>query len=142
MAGGDPFPVWLSDDDIPAVFVPPPRQSRRGTYGYAKQSGDGTYLAGGMPWPWIRAARTAGLLALPVGLALWQARKYANGGAAKIHAKDRKRAGLDRYQLRRGLKQLVDAGLVRIVAGGRGRCTTVEMILDVKDAPPTSPPPS
>ena len=141
MADHNPLDGWPVN--IPVRHIaPPPRRSQNGGRGHGHTSPDGTYLPGGLPWPWIRAARVAGPSALPVGLAIWQSRKYANGAATKLRAKDRKRAGLDRHQLRRGLEQLVDAGLVRIVAGGRGRCTTVEMILDVKDAPPTSPPTS
>jgi hypothetical protein len=65
-----------------------------------------------------------------VAIALWFQRGVrGQGGPVKVTTAVRKHMGLSNDQTRRGIKALDAAGLLRVVKGGRGRCTVVEIVL-------------
>ena len=64
-----------------------------------------------------------------MGLALWFVRGVSgNRGAVKVSRSVRCRLGLSGDQVRYSLQALSDAGLMKFVIHGRGRCPVVEIV--------------
>jgi hypothetical protein len=90
---------------------------------------DQPFLRGPVPLGWLATAHAAGGSALAVGVALWFQRGVrGDPGPVKVTSAVRRRLELTQDQSRRGLAALESAGLARVVKGGRGRCTVVEIL--------------
>jgi hypothetical protein len=87
------------------------------------------FLRGPIPLAWLATAHAAGGSALAVGVALWFQRGVrGDPGPVKMTSAVRRRLGLSADQTRRGLRALESGGLAKILLGGRGRCTVVEVL--------------
>jgi hypothetical protein len=105
-----------------AELPPAPTRTRRPRTGQP-------FLRGPVPLGWLAAAHAAGGSALAVGVALWFQRGVrGDPGPVKVTSAVRRRLELSQDQSRRGLSALESAGLARVVKGGRGRCTVVEIL--------------
>jgi hypothetical protein len=87
------------------------------------------FLRGPIPLAWLANAAQLRKPALPAGLGLWFVRGCSKKAAPlRVSAAVRKKLGLSAGQMLRGLRALEEAGLVRFVRGGRGRCPVVELV--------------
>ena len=78
---------------------------------------------------WLSAASALCKSALSVGLALWFLRGVMGKQCpVKFTSAARRSMRLTREQSRRGIPALEAAGLLRVVKGGRGRCSVVEIL--------------
>ena len=106
-----------SAEELPSA--PSKRKSRR----------TDPFLRGPIPMEWLSSASALCKSALPVGLALWFLRGVMGKHCpVKFTSAARRSMRLTREQSRRGIPALEAAGLLRVVKGGRGRCTVVEII--------------
>jgi len=96
------------------------------------------FLRGPVPLEWLARACKLPKSAVAVGLALWFLRGVrGNHGPVKVTSAVRRVMQLTNEQARRGVHALSEAGLVRVVKGGRGHCAVVEIVDRV---PPIAPP--
>lgn len=108
-----------SQDELP----PPPKLGQR------RRLGAEPFLRGPIPLAWLARAAQLRKPALPAGIALWFVRGVSNKtGAVRVSAAVRKKVGQSAGQMLRGLRALEEAGLVRFVKDGRGRCPVVEIV--------------
>ena len=92
------------------------------------------FLRGPVPMEWLSSANALCKSALPVGLALWFLRGVMGKQCpVKFTSAARRSMRLTREQSRRGIPALEAAGLLRVVKGGRGRCTVVEIIETLRE---------
>lgn len=86
------------------------------------------FLRGPIPLAWLASAAQLRKPALPAGLALWFVRGVSKRtGPIRVSAAVRKKVRQSAGQMLRGLRALEEAGLVRFVKDGRGRCPVVEI---------------
>jgi hypothetical protein len=87
------------------------------------------FLRGPVPLEWLARACALPKSAVAVGLALWFLRGVrGNHGPVKVTSAVRRVMQLTNEQARRGVHALSNAGLVRLVKGGRGHCAVVEIV--------------
>lgn len=109
----------VSADELP----PPPKPGQR------RRLRAEPFLRGPIPLAWLAAAAQLRKPALPAGLGLWFVRGVSKKvGPVRVSAAVRKKVRQSAGQMLRGLRALEEAGLVRFVKDGRGRCPVVEIV--------------
>jgi len=92
------------------------------------------YLGGPIPISWLSAACRLSGRSLQVAIAVWhEATLSGRTAQAPVRASLCRQFGVSRSTMARGLDQLVAAGLLEVVARGRGRLTIVRIC----SAPPS-----
>ena len=120
-----------------AELPPPPRK----TQGRSGSRATRPFLKGPVPLDWLAAAHAAGGSALAAGVALWFQRGVRGTDApVKMTSAVRRRMRLSQDGARRGVSALEAAGLARIVEGGRGRCSVVQLVEDLPRVAATTEP--
>jgi len=93
------------------------------------------FLKGPIPWAWLSAAMALPGKALHVGLNLWLLAGMCKSATVSLSLSSCERFGVSRYAARRGLKKLMQAGLVaaELTRGRKARVTILDATILVSD---------
>jgi hypothetical protein len=97
------------------------------------------FIRGPIPLKWMTAASAKSRSASRLSVALWYRLgikgQHVNLAApqdtqlvVRVDRQLRDECGLQRWHVGEGVRDLSDAGLIRLLKGGRGRCPVVEII--------------